>query len=360
MQKTAQSTDYSNSNTMKRILLTGASGTVGLETLKHLVKNPNYEITVFDIKTPRSVKKLMPFKDCVEIVYGDISNYSEVEKVSQNKDVAIHLAAIIPPAADINPELAYRINVQGTENLIQALEKKSPQCYLLFSSSISVYGDRLSNPKISVSDDLKPSLGDQYGETKVLCEKSIQNSNLSWSIFRLAAIMGNHKISKLMFHMPLDTPMEICTPKDTGRAFANAIVFKDQLENRIFNLGGGEDCVISYRSFLAKMFEAFGLGDANFPEKAFAEKNFHCGIMFDGNQLDEIIHFRRQDLTDYFEMVNQKVNPIQKKLTFLFRTIIKRWLLSKSEPYQAYRRGNQVAMEHFFNINEKKIVGIEL
>ena len=121
MQKTAQSTDYSNSNTMKRILLTGASGTVGLETLKHLVKNPNYEITVFDIKTPRSVKKLMPFKDCVEIVYGDISNYSEVEKVSQNKDVAIHLAAIIPPVADINPELAYRINVDGTENLIQAL-----------------------------------------------------------------------------------------------------------------------------------------------------------------------------------------------------------------------------------------------
>ncbi|MNY59841.1 hypothetical protein D3C86_1963260 [compost metagenome] len=59
-------------------------------------------------------------------------------------------------------------------------------------------------------------------------------------------------------------------------------------------------------------------------------------------------------------MVDQKVNPIQKKLTFLFRTIIKRWLLSKSEPYQAYRRGNQVAMEHFFNINEKKIVGIEL
>ena len=187
-----------NINIKKRILLTGASGTVGFETLKHLVKNSNYEITVFDVKTPKSVKKLAPFLRRVEIVYGDICSASDVEKVSYNKDFAIHLAAIIPPLADINPELAYRVNVKGTENLIHALEKNSPQCHFLFSSSISVYGDRLSNPEIFVTDPLTPSPGDQYGETKVLCEKAIQQSNLSWSIFRLAAIMGNHKISKLI------------------------------------------------------------------------------------------------------------------------------------------------------------------
>lgn len=343
-------------HTKKRILLTGASGTVGIETLKHLVNNPTYEITVFDVKTVQSIKKLAPFSHHVQIVYGDIANASDVEKVSRNKDVAIHLAAIIPPLADENPELAYRVNVQGTENLIHALEKNSPQCYLLFSSSISVYGDRMNNPEISVTDALKPSPGDQYGETKVLCERAIEESNLSWSIFRLAAIMGNHKISKLMFHMPLDTPMEICTPEDTGRAFANAIAFQNQLENQIFNLGGGENCIISYRSFLDRMFDAFGLGDAHFPEKAFAEKNFHCGILFDGFKLEEIIRFRRQSLSDYFEMVHRQVNPYQKKITFLFKNIIKRWLLSQSEPYHAYKNGNDAEIEHFFNNNEKKIV----
>jgi len=342
-------------NTKIRILLTGASGTVGFETLKHLVENPTYEITVFDVKTPKSVKRLSPFSKRVEIVYGDIANVSDVEKVTQNKDVAIHLAAIIPPFADINPELAYRVNVQGTENLVHSLEKNSPHCHLLFSSSISVYGDRINNPEISVTDPLKPSLGDQYGETKVLCEKTISESGLSWSIFRLAAIMGNHKISKLMFHMPLNTPMEICTPQDTGRAFANAVAFQNQLKNQIFNLGGGEDCVISYHSFLDKMFDAFGLGNANFPEKAFAEKNFHCGMLSDGKQLEEIIHFRRQNLNDYFGMVHQRVHPFQKKVTFLFKNLIKRWLLSQSEPYCAYRNGNKEEIEHFFNDNEKKI-----
>lgn len=345
-----------NNTVRKRILLTGASGTVGIETLQHLVEHTDYEITVFDVKTQKAAKKLAPFRSRVEIVYGDICNREEVLKVTQNKDAAIHLAAIIPPLADTNPELAYRVNVKGTENLIYALEKNSPHCYLIFSSSISVYGDRMKNPEISINDILQPSPGDQYGETKVLCESLIQQSKLSWSIFRLAAIMGNHKISKLMFHMPLETPMEICTPQDTGRAFVKAIEHQKKLEKQIFNLGGGEDCVILYKSFLDKMFAEFGLGEADFPKKAFAEKNFHCGILKDGNDLDNILDFRQQNLKDYFEIVRQKIHPLQKKFTFIFRIIIKKWLLSQSEPYQAHKKGNLKKMNHFFNqLEEKKL-----
>lgn len=340
----------------KRILLTGASGTVGFETLQHLLQNPDYEITAFDKKTSKSVKKLDSFRDHVEIVYGDIGSAESLENISRDKDVVIHLAAIIPPLADINPQAAYRVNVEGTKNLIAALQKNSPQCFLLFSSSISVYGDRICNPEISVTDPLRPSPGDQYGETKVLCEKLIRESGLSWSIFRLAAIMGNHKISKLMFHMPLDTALEICTPQDAGRAFAHAVACKSQLENQIFNLGGGKECIISYRSFLVRMFDAFGLGELDFPENAFAEKNFHCGIMHDGHALEEIVSFRKQSLGDYFGMVSQQVKPYQKKITYLFKNIIKRWLLLQSEPYRACRTGNESQIEHFFNKKEKKSV----
>ncbi|MDY0988208.1 UDP-glucose 4-epimerase [Flavobacterium sp. ACN2] len=343
-----------NQTSRKRILLTGASGTVGFETLQHLVQHTDYEITVFDVKTQKSVKKLAPFRSRVEIVYGDISNREQLLKVAQNKDVAIHLAAVIPPLADINPNLAYNVNVKGTENLIYALEKNSPECYLIFSSSISVYGDRIQNPEIIVSDVLQPSPGDQYGQTKVLCESLIRQSKLSWSIFRLAAIMGNHKISPLMFHMPLETPIEICTPKDTGRAFCKAIEHQEKLEKQIFNLGGGEDCVISYKSFLDKMFAEFGLGNADFPQKAFAEKNFHCGILKDGDDLDNILGFRQQNLKDYFQMVRQKIHPMQKKTTFLFRSIIKKWLLSKSDPYKAHKKGNLKEMNHFFTQSEDK------
>lgn len=65
---------------------------------------------------------------------------------------------------------------------------------------------------------------------------------------------NNHKISGLMFHMPLDTPMEITTSEDTGGAFANAVTERTELSGRIFNLGGGEKSVSPITRLSAKAF----------------------------------------------------------------------------------------------------------
>ena len=81
----------------KSVLLTGASGTVGFEVLKQLVETDWYQLTVFDKKTSKSIKKFAPFKARIEIVYGDISRPEDIEKVAKDRDVVIHLAAIIPP-----------------------------------------------------------------------------------------------------------------------------------------------------------------------------------------------------------------------------------------------------------------------
>lgn len=107
----------------RRILLTGASGTVGYEVLKQLRQNENhFDITAFDKKSRKSVKLLSLFKNNVKIVFGDIANEQEVEKVCHKKDVVIHLAAIIPPLADETPEMAEGVNTIGTANLIRGLE----------------------------------------------------------------------------------------------------------------------------------------------------------------------------------------------------------------------------------------------
>lgn len=174
---------------------------------------------------------------------------ADVSRIPEDLDAVIHLAAIIPPLADEDPGLARKVNVEGTGLLIDHIERTSPGAFFLYSSSVSVYGDRVENPDIRVTDDLKISEGDEYGQTKLEAESIIQSSNLSWSVFRLAAIMGNHKISRLMFHMPLETSLEICTPEDTARAFVHALSAQDRLEYRIFNLGGGKQCRSSYREF---------------------------------------------------------------------------------------------------------------
>lgn len=336
---------------MLRILLTGASGTVGKEVLKQLCETTDhFEITVFDKKTKYTISLFRKFQGKINTVFGDISEKNEISKVCENKDVVIHLAAIIPPLADKNPSLARAVNVTGTRNLIECIKEKSPGTFFIYSSSISVYGDRNKNPWIKTTDPLIPSDRDEYAKTKIEAENLVRNSGLQWSIFRLTAIMGinNHKPSQLMFHMPLESSMEIATPGDTGRAFINALKHLDKINGNIYNLSGGENCRITYRDFLSRSFEIFGLGKLNFRENTFAGRNFHCGYYKDGDILNDILDFRRETIDDYFENLKNNVSPLRRIPTIIFRTIIKKNLQKKSEPLTAVETNNETEIKHYF------------
>lgn len=323
----------------------------GRNVLDQLCKNKNLEIIAFDQKSKRTQKFYKPYLKKITLHYGDITKKEDLVPIAVRVDFVIHLAAIIPPLADQKPDLAFQVNVVGTQNLISVLEKHSKDAFFLYASSVSVYGDRLKDPYIKVGDPLKPSKGDEYAKTKIKAELAVQNCQLDWSIFRLSAIMGtdNHKISALMFHMPLDTSMEITTPRDTGKAFVNAINKQDLLSKRIFNLVGGEECRISYREFLSRSFKVFGLGTLNFPDNSFANHNFHCGYYKDGNDLENILHFRKDTITSYFKQVKQSISPLKKIGAQLFSGIIKKNILKKSDPLNAISNKNEELINRYFN-----------
>jgi nucleoside-diphosphate-sugar epimerase len=337
---------------MKRILLTGASGAVGKEVLRQLCNSDiKTDITVFDKRTHYSKLFLTKFRNKVNVVFGDISVKKDISKVCSDKDIVIHLAAIIPPLADKNPLLAKAVNVTGTGNLVECIENQSPDAFFLYASSISVYGDRNSNPWIKVTDPLFPSDRDEYARTKIEAENIVKKSRLRWSIFRLTAVMGvnNHKPSELMFHMPLESMIEIATPGDTGRAFINAIDNADRLKGNIYNLAGGEKCRIIYKDFLSRSFEILGLGKLDFRENTFAGRNFHCGYYADGDILNNILDFRRESIDDYFIALGKNTTMIRKILTAVFRKIIKYSLQKKSEPLAAIESKNQTDIRHYFD-----------
>ncbi len=334
--------------TKMNVLLTGASGTIGTEIMSQLAQSDNVRLTVFDIKNPRTKKLFARYENKVDIIWGDIANVDDLKFIPANLDAVIHLAAIIPPLADEKPELARKVNVIGTQNLIQQLEKTSPNAFLLYSSSIAVYGDHIQNPYITIHEPLNAGKDDIYAQSKIECEKLIQHSNLDWSLFRLTAIMKNHKISKLMFHMPLSTIMEICTPPDTARAFITAIRHRNELSGRVFNLGGGRFCYITYREFLNRSFQIYGLGKADFPVHAFAERNFHCGMYVDGDELENILHFRNDTIDTYFDDQKRSVNSVVRFLSSGLRFFIKQGLLRQSEPLKAFKTKNESQMSRFF------------
>ena len=335
----------------KQILLTGATGTVGKEALKQLCSQADYEISVMCRASSKNKKILQPYLNQIKLIHIDLSNHKEMEKLEGKFDAAIHLAAVIPPLAYEQLELTHKVNFTGTKNLIERLEIISPDCFFMFSSSIAVYGDRLLTPDISVSDALPDHEEDVYAQSKLETEPAIMSSKLDWTIFRLTAIIGvkNHKMTGLMFHMPLPTPMEICMPEDTARAFTNGIEKRAELKNKVFNLAGGPSCRTTYEEFLGINFRINGLGAVDFPPKTFAEKNFHCGNYIDGDDLENITHFRKHTLEDYIRLNEDAVSGIQKFFASILKRPIKYFMSRQSLPLKAYKNKNKELMERFFN-----------
>lgn len=334
-----------------KVLLTGAAGNVGFETLKSLITKNN-DVTVLELKNRKTIRKLKVYRKNIKIVYGSINDKQLVSNLVKDNDVIIHLAAIIPPLADKNKKLTKRVNYDGTKNIIDAIKKNSNHKFLVYSSSISVYGDRVKNYNISVNDELKPSQDDYYAKIKIETENMIKKSGIDYTIFRLTGIMGHPMLDALMFHMPLNTNIEFISNVDAGYAFSESIYHIEELKNKVFNLGGGEAFRTTYEEFLKKMLNIYGLNYNYINRKAFATKNFHCGFYSDTKVLDNILHFQRDTLKTYFERVDKQTNKLLKLLTRIFGIPIMYFLNMTSEPLKALKRKDLHLIKRFFN-NEK-------
>ncbi len=317
-----------------KVLLTGPFGNVGLSTLQELLKR-NHDIRVLDIKTKRNRRIAKKYKNQVELYWGDIRNYKEVEKAVSGRDVIIHTAAIIPPLADKKPKFAESINVGGTSNIIEAMQNQPQEPKIIFTSSVAIYGDRLENPLIRPTDPPNPNPDDEYAKQKIECEEIIRNSGLKYAIFRLTYIVSINKLQMdpLMFEMPLDTCIEISNTKDVGYALANAIE-TDEIWGEILHIAGGERCRISYREYLNEMMDIFGIGSNILPEEAFSKKGFHCGFMTTDKSQTHL-QYQRHTIDDYFNAVRKKV-AISRYFTMMFKSIVQKYLLNKSHYYKEY------------------------
>ncbi|MCK5811526.1 MAG: NAD(P)-dependent oxidoreductase [Clostridiales bacterium] len=334
----------------KTILVTGIFGSIGHETLKELIRKKNkYIIIGLDIKNKKTLSTYKKVKDHLTMYWFDLAKKENMSHILSSVDYVIHLAAIIPPLADKNPSLAKSINVDGTNHLLSQLNKFAPTAFLIFSSSISVYGDRINNPYISITDSLLPSDGDYYAKTKILAERLVIKSSLNWTIFRLSAIMSpKAKMDPLFFHMPLNTCMEIATTRDTGYALVRAIEKQNQLNHQIFNLSGGKSCRVVYKNFLEKAFMLSKLGKFNLPKIAFAKKNFHCGYYRDADILQNILSFQRDSIDDYYSLYKKSISLPQSFFTLLFKRVIKKSLLKKSDPLASIKNNNLLLQHKFY------------
>ena len=288
-----------------KVLLTGAFGNVGQNTVKQLIMR-RHDVTCFDLpnssnkKISAKLSKKLRFKT----IWGNILNKKDLNKALKGIECIIHLAAIIPPISEKNPELARSVNIDGTRNLINAAKNLPNKPRFIIASSASVHGVTIDlKPPIRADGPLDPS--DNYSRSKVECEKMLKESGLPWIILRLGAV-SVEKIPRkfesflsLLFAMPLDQRIEFVSSNDCGIAFANAVTIEEV--NRIYLIGGGESCQLLEKDFLEGFFDAFGL--KMLPEKAFkvAKKKedwFYIDWM-DTKESQEVLQFQTVTFQQY-------------------------------------------------------------
>ena len=144
----------------KMILLTGANGFLGT-ILKNELKN------TYEVKTLS--------RNDVDYSY-DITN--TIPKFEQPFEMVIHSAgkAHVVPKTDAEKEEFYKVNTQGTINLLQALEgvKNEIKAFILIST-VAVYG---LNKGENIDEEAPLNATDPYGHSKILAEKAV----IKWGV----------------------------------------------------------------------------------------------------------------------------------------------------------------------------------
>ena len=158
---------------MKKILITGVAGMIGSHLLDYL-SDRNYEITGIDDLSFGKLEniKFSMEKDNVEFCRVDVRDYETIKMLCRDVDTVVHLAAIKKVSENQSAMGTLKVNVAGTENILEAARMWG--CKVIFASTSDVYG---MSPDLPFREDgdllLGPSMIRRwsYAVAKLHCEQ---------------------------------------------------------------------------------------------------------------------------------------------------------------------------------------------
>ena len=322
-----------------KVLVTGALGNIGSHTVDALLEE-GHAVVAFDVASPTARKLASRLDSRVHVAWGDITVPASIRAALGGVDAVVHLAGMIPPGVDRAPDLARRINVDGTRNLIEQMESSGRANRLVFASSQGVFGDvQDREPPLRTDTPVSPT--DDYGRHKVECEGLIRSSRLQWSILRLAAAMpirmaGYARDYGIMFEFSPDARFELIHPADAGTAFARAVAHEKAI-GKILNIGGGEKCRTTHRAFCNEMMGAIGIGPM--PAEAFVrtEVRRFYGDWLDTEESQSLLQYQTRGVSELTADMRRELGVIA-PLVRLLRPLAT-WYVRRGSPYlKANRR----------------------
>ncbi|OPY17697.1 MAG: UDP-galactose-4-epimerase [Methanomethylovorans sp. PtaU1.Bin073] len=170
---------------MANCIVTGGAGFIGSHLASALI-NCGHNVTIIDDLSLGHLEENICAANIISSRLEDIT-----EETFSNIDVVFHLASISGVAISLySPSNCFARNIDAGNNVVKNCILAGVK-RLVFTSSMAVYGDKLS-PPFSETDICQPS--EPYGLSKLTIEKLIQiyadNSGLEWSILRLHNVYG--------------------------------------------------------------------------------------------------------------------------------------------------------------------------
>lgn len=320
-----------------KVLVTGAYGNIGSSLLDQLTSR-GHTVRSFDVGTKANRRRARAYAGKVEMVWGDVRRSEDLAAAVADQDAVVHLAFVIPHMSvtgvesERQPEWARKVNVDGTRNLIAAMEAQPRPPRLVFASSLHIYGrTQDQKPPRLVTDIPRPT--EHYARHKVECEGHVRASRLQWAILRLAATFPLAiKADKGMFNVPLDNRMEFIHTRDVALAMANTIE-SEAVWGKTWHIGGGQRCQFYFRDLAGKVLETLGVG--RLPEAAYATVPFATDWL-DTSESQALLHYQTRTLDDYAREMARLAGPYR-LLIRAFRPFVRYWLLSQSPYYPRLR-----------------------
>jgi nucleoside-diphosphate-sugar epimerase len=321
------------------VLVTGAFGRLGQQGIERLLEE-GHLVIAFDVPNRRNQREARRFEGRVRTVWGDIRSAQDIAPCVEECDAIIHNAGILAPVSEMHPDLAYAVNVGGTQNIVDAMKSRDQPPVIVFASSLSVCGPRApGGPPLTGADPTVPT--DNYTSNKADCEQLLQDSGVPYVIFRIGVSVGakaaagdlSTDVFRLLFAISPDTRMEWVHPEDVALAQVRAIE-TSAAHGKVLMIGGGPGCRLTFGEFYGEMFDATGVG--RFPREAYGTDVYYCDWL-DTTESQALLDYQRTTF-DAFIAQLRYASRFTRPLARIFSPLIRWFMLRYSDAWQARKR----------------------
>ena len=239
---------------IQRVLVTGGAGCIGYQVCK-LLEKKKVKVVLFDV--PEKIQKIgINQSKYLSFFNGSIMDKVSLEEALKNCDAVVHLAAYLGvQRTEQNKSRCIEINISGTKNVIDVLNKNKNIKKIIFASSSEVYGEPKSNP-VSEKDITQGKT--VYAITKLAGEEIIKANyelnKVKYVILRYFNTFGPYQVTQFVIPKFISLIRKNKSPiingngkqtrsftysKDSARATVDCL-FSNKVNNKTINIGNNK------------------------------------------------------------------------------------------------------------------------